>query len=168
MEISKLITPITTLFEKLWKIPFLYHLTAVVLLVIVTSPELFKHTPFHDVLPPYQTSLNLALVLYSCFLVFKLVSYVPYMFLYSIRLMKLRKLSKNECYLIRTFTAEQTSCLTFNSDLVELNSLIRKDVLKYPRVFVGGTIGYSTVVMSDWAEILIYRHESILPNLHSN
>jgi len=168
MEISKLIAPVTTLFEKLWKIPFLYHLTAVALLVVATSPELFKHTPFYDVLPPHQTSINLALVLYGCFFIFKLVSYVPYIFLYPIRLMTLRKLSKHECDLIKEFTAKQTSCLTFNSDLGELNSLLRKGVLEYPSVLVAGAIGYSTVVMSDWAESLIYRHERILSNLHSD
>ncbi len=167
MEISKLIAPVTTLFEKLWKIPFLYHLTVVALLVVATSPELFKHTPLYDVLLQHQTSINLALVLYSFFFILKLVSYVPYMLLYPIRLMKLRKLSKNECDLIREFTAKQKSCLTFNSDLGELNSLLRKGVLKYPSVLVGGAIGYSTVVMSDWAESMIYRHESILSNLHS-
>ncbi|PSB83897.1 hypothetical protein [Photobacterium damselae] len=168
MEISKLITPVTTLFEKLWKIPFLYHLTAIVLLVVTTGPELFKHTPFYDVLLRHQSSLNLALSMYSCFFVFKLVSYVPYIFLYPIRLMKLRKLSENECLLIKNFTAKQKSCLAFNSDLVELNSLLRKGVLEYPRVFVGGAIGVSTVEMSDWAKSLIYRHGSILPNLHSD
>ncbi|MFL0913879.1 hypothetical protein ACJO1G_18290 [Vibrio parahaemolyticus] len=168
MEIPSLVTAVTILFEKLWKAPLLPHLTATTLLGALTHPKIFENTQFYEALQTYQPSLNLALLLYGCFIILKLMNYISYLYFYILRLITLKTLSENERKLIRVLTTKEGCCETFNSDLPELNSLLRKKVFKYPKIFVGGVIGFSTVELSDWAKTLIYRHKTILTKLHTN
>lgn len=168
MEISRLIIAVTNLFEKLWKVPLLYHLTAAALLGMLTHPKTFENTQFYDALQAYQPRLNLVLLLYSCFIILKLTYSILYICLYIFRLIRLKTLSENECKLIRFLTTKEGCCEVFNSDLPELNSLLRKEVFKYPKIIIGGVIGFSTVELSDWAKILVYRHKIILSKLHAD